>query len=86
MAYFSNGTEGDRYQAEYCRHCMFWVGDDLKIGSDVGCPIWQVHELYVGDADWQPTLDMLIPMVPKVINGIAHSFPGECVGFFRREQ
>lgn len=85
MAYFSNGTEGMMYQERYCYNCKYWVGDIDNIGSDLGCPIWMLHELHVGEKAWRPTLDALIPMVPKVINGITHSFAGQCVTFWKRE-
>lgn len=74
MGYFSNGTEGLVYQEQYCYRCVYW--DD-----DVGCPIWFLHELHVGEPEWQPTLDRLIPMVET-----RHKFKasGQCSTFFDR--
>ena len=85
MAYFSNGTEGLMYQEKYCERCKYWVRDIDKIGSDLGCPVWQLHELYNGETEWQPTLNRLIPMEPRVINGIRHIFAGECTTFWPRK-
>ena len=41
MAYFPNGSSGDRYQAEYCENCWNW--HDLNGGRGLGCPIWDFH-------------------------------------------
>ena len=76
MAYFSNGTEGDMYEEQWCKRCVHQ-------NDDYGCPIWMLHLVHVGEKRWQRTLNQLIPMKPKTINGIRHSFPGECRGFQR---
>ena len=86
MAYFSNGDEGRQYQARYCFTCKYWVGDVDRIGSDRGCPIWLLHELHVGEPAWQPTLDRLIPMVPKAIHGVRHAFAGPCATYWQKEE
>ena len=39
MGYFSNGAEGDDYQARYCSKCAHW--DD-----EYGCPCLIAHELW----------------------------------------
>lgn len=39
MGYFSNGTEGDLYEEEYCDRC---VHQD----EDVGCPIMDLHFIH----------------------------------------
>jgi hypothetical protein len=38
MGYFSNGTDGQLYQEEYCERCLF---DNYEKG--VFCPIWNLH-------------------------------------------
>jgi len=87
MAYFSNGTEGMMYQEKYCHNCQYWNDADYeRLGYEVGCPIWLLHEIHVGDKAWQPTLDTLIPMVPKEINGIRHLFAGQCSGFWAKNE
>lgn len=42
MGYFSNGTEGDMYQAEYCQNCLNNREDDYGIN----CPVIVAHEIY----------------------------------------
>lgn len=39
MGYFSNGTEGEFYFAEYCSRCIH--NDETK-----GCPVWMLHMEY----------------------------------------
>ena len=75
MAHFSNGTEGLMYQEKWCYGCHHWR-------EATGCPIWFLHELHVGEHDWQPALDRMIPMVPKTIKGIAYTFAGECSAYW----
>jgi hypothetical protein len=54
MAYFSNGTEGADYQAQYCDRCIHDANQD--------CPIWLAHLLHNGtDGDAAEVLDLLIP-------------------------
>ena len=74
MGYFSNGTEGQMYEERYCSRCVH--RDD-----EYGCPIWNLHFVFNGEAEWRDTLDMLIPMVMGDMDGIKVSFPGLCVGF-----
>ena len=58
MGYFSNGTEGDIYESEYCARC---VHHDHEPGEDEPCPIWMMHVLYNGKDEFQEILDMFIP-------------------------
>jgi hypothetical protein len=78
MGHFSNGTEGLLYQEKYCFQCRYWDDDENREGvGNMGCPVWFLHELHVGEPDWQPTLDKLIPMVD--------GWSGECYTFCPRE-
>ena len=43
MGYFSNGTEGDDYEARYCCKC-------LNYDDEMGCPILNLHLLWNYDA------------------------------------
>lgn len=57
MAYFSNGTEGESYQAQWCSRCT----------HQNGCPVWDAHLLYAYELcnsteAGKHILDMLIPM------------------------
>lgn len=38
MGYFSNGSEGESYQEEYCNRCLH---DNYEKG--LYCPIWNLH-------------------------------------------
>lgn len=44
MAYFSNGTDGQIYQEEFCLKCVNWV--DLNDGRGFGCPIMDAHMVF----------------------------------------
>lgn len=60
MGYFSNGTEGDMYEADYCNNC---VHQD----PDRGCPVWDAHLFFSyelcneKDHPGKVMLDMFIP-------------------------
>jgi len=56
MAYFSNGTEGMDYQANYCDRCVYW-------DNEWACPIWVLHERhnYDGANNKDHFLHKLIP-------------------------
>lgn len=55
MAYFSNGSEGMDYQAQYCERCVHDRNQD--------CPIWLAHLMHNYDENDKPDsiLHMLIP-------------------------
>lgn len=38
MGYFSNGTEGEDYQARYCSRCIH-----ENAAKGIGCPVWNLH-------------------------------------------
>ncbi len=61
MGYFSNGTEGDIYESEYCRKC---VHHDHVPGEDEPCPIWTLHVFYNGDENSE-IQDMLNTFIPQ---------------------
>lgn len=64
MAYFSNGTEGDMYEAEYCGKCH-WQPEE----EPYECQIMFLHALFNYDQcgkddrakDLKTCLDALIP-------------------------
>lgn len=68
MAYFSNRTEGMMYRERYCDNCKHWSEEN-------GCPIWLLHALHVGEPEWQPALDKMIPVR-------ADGFGDECVTYW----
>jgi hypothetical protein len=58
MGYFSNGTEGMEYQAQYCDKCIHWPADPDK----GGCHVWLLHLLHNGaDDKVHEALNILIP-------------------------
>jgi hypothetical protein len=58
MGYFSNGTEGEIYEARYCRRCIH--GQDEK----KGCAVWDAHlaKNYDEANNDNSILHMLIPL------------------------
>jgi hypothetical protein len=62
MGYFSNGTEGDMYEARYCARCVHSVDDPEK----PGCPVMLAHVLYAYEecgkkSNAAHVLEILIP-------------------------
>lgn len=58
MAYFANGSQGEWYEGNVCKHC----GHHERV--DDGCPVWEIHLLYNGadeNSDMGVALQMLIP-------------------------
>lgn len=60
MGYFSNGAEGDFYEAEFCSRCAH--RDDVR-----GCPVWNAHLLFAyqecdSGSNAETILNMLIPI------------------------
>jgi hypothetical protein len=68
MGYFSNGSEGEGYEAQYCVRCIH--------GSDPGkgCPVWfaHLHANYyqVNNDQLRLVLAMLIPMDDEGIDAL----------------
>jgi hypothetical protein len=80
MAYFSSGTEGEKYNEKYCERCINWR--DLQDGRGSGCPIWDIHFLFAYDECNKKTagkkiLDTLIPSNSKT------GFAEECSMFLK---
>lgn len=65
MGYFSNGSEGEAYEARWCNRCQR-QGD---------CFIWDQHLVYNGNPEHQARLDKLIPQRP---DGLGNE---QCTGF-----
>ena len=66
MGYFSNGSEGEFFQAKYCERCV--NSEHHNGGEFVGCAIWDAHLLFVDCSrtkgepnDVAGVLNMLIP-------------------------
>jgi len=60
MGYFSNGTEGECYEAAYCDRCIHQDGPD----GESGCAIWLAHLMHNYDECNKPDsiLHLLIPL------------------------
>jgi hypothetical protein len=56
MGYFSNGTEGEIYEARYYSRCQHYPRD----AGDF-CPVWWAHLMHCGEDGAQEVLDILIP-------------------------
>ena len=72
MAYFPNGTTGDRAQEDYCDRCVHWSEED-------SCPVWDLHQgipLMVS----LPVLNILWPMRP---DGLEY---GDCAMFHAKPE
>lgn len=65
MGYFSNGTEGMAYQAEWCDLCVH-DRQFRRIGEG-GCQLWAAHLIYNGDDGPSKVLNMLIPRTEDVM-------------------
>jgi len=59
MGYFSNGSEGEGYEAEYCDRCIHQKPDDG------GCAVWFAHLMHNSDQNsneqLENALNILIP-------------------------
>lgn len=56
MGYFANGSEGEAYEAMYCRRCV-------HENDDSGCAVWDAHLMHNYDECNKPEsiLHLLIP-------------------------
>lgn len=63
MGVFSSGTEGMDYQLNYCEDCANFKG----YGDPDGCPVWQLHELFMGVRCKEG--DGLVPLFSGAKNG-----------------
>lgn len=65
MAYFSNGTEGECYYAEYCAKCIHESPDDG------GCMVWLLHLTY-NYAECNKKDSMLHVLIPRSKDGLSN--------------
>ena len=61
MGYFSNGSEGEAYQARYCNRCVHDVHQD--------CPIWLAHLLH-NYAECNQKDSILHLLIPRSSDGL----------------
>lgn len=81
MGYFSNGTEGDMYEAKYCNRCRH--EDDEK-----GCPVMLLHVIWNYEVcnpktdEHKAMHDVLEMLIPRGKDG----FNDQCSMFIAREE
>lgn len=73
MGYFSNASEGDIYEAQYCNRCVHNL-------DDVGCPVLVAHMLWNYEECNKPD-SILHKMIPR--HGVEN---GECFMFKAKEE
>lgn len=76
MGYFSNGCEGEDYEARYCNRCVHQKPDGP------GCAVWLAHVLhnYRQTDEQKEILDLLIP---RTANGVWNA---ECAMFHAKAE
>ena len=74
MGYFSNGTEGDMYEEEYCHRCV-------HNHPEHGCPCWEAHKWWNYDECNKPEsiLHKMIPFEKEKRHGV--HWPDQCIFF-----
>lgn len=75
MGYFSNGTEGMYYEAQYCDRCVHQDGPD----GQSGCAVWLAHLLH-NYKECQNPESILHLLIPR--EGISN---GQCKMFLSRK-
>lgn len=72
MGYFANGSEGEAYQAKWCRRCVH--------DADGSCPVFDLHVLYnYGQSKKPSTASALAMFIPREAGG-----NGQCVMFWEK--
>lgn len=75
MGYFSNGSEGEYYEAQWCHRCVH------QPTAERGCPVWDLHMLYNYDqCKKATTAEALSMFIPRDADG----GNGRCTMFFAR--
>lgn len=77
MGYFSNGTEGQSYEAQYCNRCAHEGPEDGP-----GCAVLLAHLLYNYD-ECNNENSILHILIPRSEDGLSNE---ECQMFIRKSQ
>lgn len=77
MGYFSNGTEGEMYEAAYCRRCRHYGPVDGP-----GCTVWLLHLLHNYGQEGA-VKEMLTALIPRTADGIGNQ---QCRMFLAKPQ
>jgi hypothetical protein len=76
MAYFSNGTEGEMYEAKWCARCVHY-------GLECGCPVWGVHFFCNSEQFKNESVRMILDsLIPRTKDGV---FNEQCAMFIEKE-
>ena len=75
MGCFSNGTEGEDYQARYCSRCIH-----ENAAKGIGCPIWNLH-LMSNYAECNKPDSYLHFLIPRSANDLGNE---RCTMFLER--
>ena len=78
MGYFSNGTEGDMYEARWCDRCVHQNGPD----GESGCAVWLAHMIKNYD-DCNDDGSILHILIPKTKDGLGNE---KCRMFWDKQQ
>jgi hypothetical protein len=82
VGYFSNGTEGEMYEEQWCSRC---VHDDPD--RNIFCPVLMAHHLWNYTECMKPdsVLHKMIPRETFNDGGIAVPCNGRCFAFTERK-
>ncbi len=83
MGYFSNGTEGDMYNGQYCQNCVNWRVNETETE---GCPVIDLHMYYnydqCGKTDKAKTIKSFLDFfIPRSKDGLSNA---KCEMFLAR--
>lgn len=62
MAYFPNGSSGDRYMEQWCERCKNWKRREDE--DTEGCPIWDMHLSWNYSTKDKTAMDILNHFIP----------------------
>jgi len=80
MGYFSNGSQGEAYQAYYCYRCLNW--QDKGDGRGEGCAIWDAHLLTNYTQHKNEAVESILSvLIPRVEGGEN----AQCAQFIERK-
>ena len=78
MGYFSNGTEGEMYEEQYCNRCIHQNGPD----GESGCAVMLAHLLWNYD-ECNNDASILDTLIPRSPDGVGNE---KCTMFWDKER
>ena len=76
MGYFSCGSEGMDYEAQWCDRCVH-----QEAGDGTGCAVWDAHMLY-NYKDCNKPESILHLLIPKTDDGLGNQ---QCRLFYEKK-